>query len=123
MDGPVRVFRQKFALEDSIGSHACSLEAKMRVTNGIPLRSPLALIVCHHKSCRNAEGMWLVGARFYGCGGRCGCCQPRLVMPSWQVCEIVLPQGKWCLLGVGESAAVDFPSPVLESRLDSTDAF
>jgi hypothetical protein len=33
----VRVFRQKFALEDAIGSHACSLEVNMRVTNGIPL--------------------------------------------------------------------------------------
>jgi len=29
--------RQDFALEDAIGSHACSLEASMRVTNGIPL--------------------------------------------------------------------------------------
>jgi hypothetical protein len=35
--GTVRVFRQKFILEDAIGSHACSLEANMRVTNGIPL--------------------------------------------------------------------------------------
>jgi hypothetical protein len=34
-------FRQDFALEDAIGSHACSLEANMRVTNGIPLESPL----------------------------------------------------------------------------------
>jgi hypothetical protein len=25
--GPVRVFRQNFALDDAIGSHACSLEA------------------------------------------------------------------------------------------------
>jgi hypothetical protein len=31
--------RQNFALEDAIG--ACSLEANMRVTNGIPLGSPL----------------------------------------------------------------------------------
>jgi hypothetical protein len=38
----VRVFRQDFALEDAIGSHACS-EANMRVTNGIPLGSPLLL--------------------------------------------------------------------------------
>jgi hypothetical protein len=29
----VRVFRQDFALEDAIGSHACSLEANMRVTD------------------------------------------------------------------------------------------
>jgi hypothetical protein len=34
--GMVRGFRQKFTLEDDIGSHACSLEANMRVTNGIP---------------------------------------------------------------------------------------
>jgi hypothetical protein len=39
----VRVLRQNFALEDAIGSHACSLEANMRVTNGIPLGSPLLL--------------------------------------------------------------------------------
>jgi hypothetical protein len=39
--GTVRVFRQKFTLEDAIGSHACSLQANMRVTNGIPLGSPL----------------------------------------------------------------------------------
>jgi hypothetical protein len=41
--GTVLVFRQDFALEDAIGSHACSLEANMRVTNGIPLGSPLPL--------------------------------------------------------------------------------
>jgi tRNAThr (cytosine32-N3)-methyltransferase len=34
--GMVRVFRQKFTLEDVIGSHACSIEANMRVINGIP---------------------------------------------------------------------------------------
>jgi hypothetical protein len=27
LERAVRVFRQKFALEDAIGSHACSLEA------------------------------------------------------------------------------------------------
>jgi hypothetical protein len=43
--GTVRVFRQKFTLEDAIGSHACSLEANMRVTNGIPLGSSLLLPV------------------------------------------------------------------------------
>jgi hypothetical protein len=32
-----------FTLEDANGSHACSLEANMRVTNGIPLGSPLPL--------------------------------------------------------------------------------
>jgi hypothetical protein len=39
----VRVFRQEFALEDAIGSHACSFEASMHVTNGIPLGCPLPL--------------------------------------------------------------------------------
>jgi hypothetical protein len=33
--GTLRVFRQKLALEDAIGSHACSIEAIMRVSNGI----------------------------------------------------------------------------------------
>jgi hypothetical protein len=36
-------FRQKFALEDAIGSHACSLEASERVTNDIPLGCSLLL--------------------------------------------------------------------------------
>jgi hypothetical protein len=44
--GTVRVSRQKFTLEDAIGSHACSLEANPRVTNGIPLGSSLLLLVC-----------------------------------------------------------------------------
>jgi hypothetical protein len=44
-DGTVRVFRQKFTPEDAIGPHACSLEANMRVTNGIPLGCPLLLPV------------------------------------------------------------------------------
>jgi hypothetical protein len=44
--GTVRVFRQKFTLEDAIGSHACSLEANTCVTNGIPLGSSLLLPVC-----------------------------------------------------------------------------
>jgi hypothetical protein len=39
----VRVFRQKFTLDDAIQSYACSLEANMRVTNGIPLGCPLFL--------------------------------------------------------------------------------
>jgi hypothetical protein len=41
----VRVFQQKFTLEDAIGSHACLLEANARVTNGIPLWCPLFLPV------------------------------------------------------------------------------
>jgi hypothetical protein len=45
----VRVFRQNFALEDAIGSHACSLEANMRVTNGITLGSSPILPVDTHK--------------------------------------------------------------------------
>jgi hypothetical protein len=43
--GTMRVFRKAFTLEDVIGSHTCSLEASMRVTNGIPLGCTLALIV------------------------------------------------------------------------------
>jgi hypothetical protein len=35
--GTVPVFRQDFALEDAIGSHACSLETSMHLLNGIPL--------------------------------------------------------------------------------------
>jgi hypothetical protein len=41
----VRVFRQNLAPEDAIGSHACSLEANMRVSNGIPLGCTLPLPV------------------------------------------------------------------------------
>jgi hypothetical protein len=41
----VRVFRQKSTLDDAIGSHACSLQANMRVTNAIRLGSPLLLPV------------------------------------------------------------------------------
>jgi hypothetical protein len=48
--GTVLVFRQEFTLEDAIGSHACSREANMRVTNGIPLgRSlllPVGTVIC-----------------------------------------------------------------------------
>jgi WD40 repeat protein len=44
--GPVRVFRQKSSLEDAIGSHACSLEANMRVINGSSLGSSLLLPGC-----------------------------------------------------------------------------
>jgi hypothetical protein len=38
-------FRQKFTLEDAIGSHAGSLQASRRVPNGIPLGCPLPLTV------------------------------------------------------------------------------
>jgi hypothetical protein len=43
--GTVRVFRQKSTLEVAIGSHACSLEAYMRATDGIPPGSQLLLPV------------------------------------------------------------------------------
>jgi hypothetical protein len=38
-------FCNRFTLEDAIGSHACSLEASMRVTNDIPLGCPLPLTI------------------------------------------------------------------------------
>jgi len=43
--GTVRVFLQRFTLEDAIGSHAGSLEVSMRVTNGIHLGCSLLLPV------------------------------------------------------------------------------
>jgi hypothetical protein len=43
-------FRQKFTLDDAIGSHACSLEARRRVTNGIPLGCSL-LLLAHTVNC------------------------------------------------------------------------
>jgi hypothetical protein len=46
----VRVFRQKFTLEDAIGPHASSLEASRRVSNGIPLGCPRVLPV-HTVNC------------------------------------------------------------------------
>jgi hypothetical protein len=52
----VTVFEQDFALEDAIGSHACSLEAITCVTNG------LFLLGCHYLNVssflrpRNTEG-------------------------------------------------------------------
>jgi hypothetical protein len=48
-----RVFGRNLAFEDAIGSHACSFEARMRVTNGIPLGCSLLLPVhtvnCGHR--------------------------------------------------------------------------
>jgi hypothetical protein len=41
----VLVFRQEFTRADAIGSHASSLEANMRMTNGIPLGYSLLLPV------------------------------------------------------------------------------
>jgi hypothetical protein len=40
--GTVRVFRQQFCTRGCHGSHACSLEASMRLTNGIPLMAFLS---------------------------------------------------------------------------------
>jgi hypothetical protein len=59
----VRVFRQKFTLEDAIGSHACSLQANMRVTNGIPLGSSLLLPVGTVISVQTLKAR--LGNRFY----------------------------------------------------------
>jgi hypothetical protein len=43
----VRVFRQKFTLEDAIGPHASSLEASRRVTNlGCPRFLPVHTVNC-----------------------------------------------------------------------------
>jgi hypothetical protein len=50
---------QKFALEGAIGTHACSLEANMRVTNGIPLGSPLLLPVCPVNSVQTLKADYL----------------------------------------------------------------
>jgi hypothetical protein len=50
LHGTVRVFRQESTLEDAIGSHACSLEANLCMTNGIPLGCPLFLPV-HTVNC------------------------------------------------------------------------
>jgi hypothetical protein len=55
--GPVRFFRQKFTLEDAIGSHACLLAAHMRVTNGIQL-CPIPLTGWHCEFCPNTEGIY-----------------------------------------------------------------
>jgi hypothetical protein len=41
----VRVFELRYIFEDAIGSHACSLQASMRVVNGIPLGCSLRLPV------------------------------------------------------------------------------
>ena len=64
--GLVRVFRQGFALEDAIGSHACSLDANTRVTNGIPLgrqssyRFTLYIASKHRRILRTFAGIGIV---------------------------------------------------------------
>jgi hypothetical protein len=60
--GTVRVFRQMFALEDATGSHACSLEANMHVTNGTPLGIPLLLPVGTVNCVQTLKGNTLVQA-------------------------------------------------------------
>jgi hypothetical protein len=57
----VRFFfsRQKFTLEDAIGSHACSLEANKRATNGIPLGCPLLLPVGTVNCVQTLKGVFL----------------------------------------------------------------
>jgi hypothetical protein len=52
----VPVFRQKFALEDAIGSHAFApVEASKRATIGIPLGCPLVLPVYTGNSVRTLK--------------------------------------------------------------------
>jgi hypothetical protein len=51
-------FRQKFTLEDAIGSHACSLEANMRMTNCIPLGRPLLLQVATVNCVQTLKARW-----------------------------------------------------------------
>jgi hypothetical protein len=54
--GMVLGFEQDFSLEDAIGSHAFPpLEANMRVTNSIPLGSPLSYRLSSYLG-RNTEG-------------------------------------------------------------------
>jgi hypothetical protein len=59
--GTVRAFRQKFTIEDAIGSHACSLEASTRVTNGSPLGYPPPLTVTTVNSVKTLKAtQWLL---------------------------------------------------------------
>jgi hypothetical protein len=59
--GTVRVFPQKVTPEDAIGSHACSLEASMRGTNGIPLGGFTSLTGWHCKVRPNTKGAFYDG--------------------------------------------------------------
>jgi hypothetical protein len=54
-EGTVRVFRQEFALEDAIGSHACSLEASLRVPNYITTVNYIATLKPFRNSTEFAE--------------------------------------------------------------------
>jgi hypothetical protein len=60
----VRVLRQEFTPErNAIGSHACSLEASKRVTNGIPLGCPLFLPV-HSVNCVQTLKVAAIAAKY-----------------------------------------------------------
>jgi hypothetical protein len=74
----VRIFRQKFTLEDAIGIHACSLEANTRVTNGIPLGSSLFLPVCTVNCVQTLKVDALLKTIFTGLAGMCGGEYPQL---------------------------------------------
>jgi hypothetical protein len=62
--GTVRVFRQKFTLEDAIGSHACSLEALTCVRPMAFLSEVHCSYRCHHELRRNTEGRLTPGTTF-----------------------------------------------------------
>jgi hypothetical protein len=52
----VRVFRHKFALENAIGSPACSLEASMHVANDIPLGCSLSYRLTLYNRSNHTKG-------------------------------------------------------------------
>jgi hypothetical protein len=56
--GTARVFRQRFTLEDAIGSHTCSLEANMRVANSIHLGCFTPFTSWHRKFRSNTKGLF-----------------------------------------------------------------
>jgi hypothetical protein len=56
--GTLRGFGWKISLEDAIGSHACSLEASMRMANGIPLGWSPLLPVGTEKSVQTLKDEW-----------------------------------------------------------------
>jgi hypothetical protein len=61
-NGAVLVFGQNVALEDAIGSHACSLETIMRVANDIPLRCSLLLPVGTVNCVKTLKDVSMLGA-------------------------------------------------------------
>jgi hypothetical protein len=87
----VRVFRLNFTLEDAIGSHACSLEASMRLTNGMPLGCPFLLPV-GTVNCVQALKATSKGARprrsSVGCAANTegmGCAAQKVAPPTLEV--------------------------------------